>query len=286
MTTIRTNDPSFRLRDQPNHQHPKSIPALPQLGLLNVGSHQPRLKLSDYIDKATAQPPAAISRPHPGFAWGMLLNDSLGDCVCAAILHAIESWLLDVSQTPPVFLDNDAKILYEKIGGYNPSDPSSDQGCDEDTAMQDWEAGLPQTSDGVVHTLAATVAVDPTDTQELQIGVDEFDGVFDGIDLPVTAQGQTEWDVVGDPDKDPDSQPGSWGGHATYTREYDAETWALLTWGEELLETVRFRPIYHSQAFVLVPKDVQKSGTGPSGVQWDDLLSDINKLPPVQAPAA
>lgn len=280
MTKVRSQDPDYRLPERDEKK--RVLPPHVRLGLNGAGKHVPRLRLADYYERATAAPPAAVSRPTPpSFAWGMLANDKLGDCVCAAILHAIESWYLDTGSPPPGFTDADAIALYEKIGGYNPSDPSSDQGCDEGTAMTDWEAGLPQTADGVVHELAAVVGINPTDEQEVKIGIDEFDGVFDAIALPVSAQGQAEWDVVGDPAKDPNSQPGSWGGHGTWTREYDPTTYRVVTWGMEIDETGRFRLAYHVQAFALVPKDVQKSGVGPSGVHWDDLLSDISKLPPV-----
>lgn len=291
----RIENPTWRLRNrrdapivsaEPVADRPW-IPSLPALGLLNVGSHKPKLRLADYYDASTAPPPPlAIARPHPGFGWGMLLNNQLGDCVCAMILHAIESWDLDVNIVPYLFQDADAQLLYEVIGGYVPGDPSTDGGCDEGTAMAKWLAGLPTTSDNVSHKALVTAAVNPTNLDEVRRAIDEFDGVCDGIGLPVTAQGQTEWTVVGNPNSDPNSEPGSWGGHATYTREYDPDTFGVLTWGTEILETVPFREAYHSQAFVVVPEDAEKAGVGPSGVQWDQLLADARNAPQGAAEAA
>jgi hypothetical protein len=92
------------------------------------------------------------------------------------------------------------------------------------------------------------------------------------------------WLGIGDPDKDPDSQPGSWGGHCTIDYEYDPDTYGEITWGEELLETLGFRKTYHDEAHVVVAKEMlSNTGVGPSGVQWPDLLSDLSKLPPVQS---
>lgn len=278
----RITDPSFRLADQPHHQHEIHLPTSPKLGL-HLGSFvKPVLRLADYIDRATAQPPAAVSRPHPGFSWGMLANDQLGDCVIAMVLHSIMSFHLDAGTTPPAFTDQDAISLYG-ICGYKPGDPSTDGGCDESAVMQAWENGLAQTSDGVSHTIAGTVAIDPTDLVEMRVGIDEFGAVSLGVALPVTAQGQTEWDVVGDPQKDPNSQPGSWGGHGIPAREYDQASFSVVTWGSEILETVLFHQTYMQEAHVVVTQEMlNAAGQGPSNVAWADLESDLSKLAPVQ----
>src|ERR1700758_567331 len=76
----RITDHDFRLRD---HQTPPTLPTSPKLGLNLATLHQPELKLADYIHPQLANPPAAISRPHAGFSWGMLANDRIGDCVIA-----------------------------------------------------------------------------------------------------------------------------------------------------------------------------------------------------------
>lgn len=276
----RITDESFRLRA---HHAPPTVPTLPKLGL-HLGTHHPQLRLADYLNKAAAQPPAAVSRPHPGFNWGMLANDTLGDCVTAMILHSIEDFHLDAGTPPPAFTDADAILLYEKIGGYDPSDPSTDQGCDENVAMTDWEQGLPKTSDGQVHQIAGTVSVDPSDLTECRIAIDEFVDLQIGIALPVTAQGQSEWEVVGDPNNDPNSQPGSWGGHGIPFREYDAETFKCVTWAAELLLTVPFHQAYVEEAHVVVTNEMlSKTGTGPSGVAWGDLVADLKKFKPAQS---
>jgi hypothetical protein len=266
---MRIDDPFFLLRRL--HTRP-AVPSSPKLGL-HLGTHHPVMHLGDYVKLPT--PPVAVSRPHPSFTWGMLANDSLGDCVVAMMLHSIEDFHLDAGTTPPAFTDADAILVYEKVGGYNPSDPNTDQGCDEGTAMSDWEAGLPQTSDGVSHQIAGTVAVDPTNLAECRVAIDEFVDLQLGIALPVSAQGQTEWTVVGD-GKTGNSAPGSWGGHGIPAREYDGETFKVVTWGAELLMTVPFWQDYVQEAHVVVTQEMlSKTGVGPSGVDWSALNSDM-----------
>lgn len=276
----RINDPSFRLRDQ---YTPATLPHLPKLGLILDELHRPTLKLSNYIHPELANPPAAVSRPHPGFEWGMLANDQVGDCVIAMMLHSIEDFHLDAGTPVPAFTDHDALRLYSEITGYNPHDPDSDQGTNESTAMTYWERPGLRTSDGVNHMIAATVAVDPGDLTECRIAIDEFVALQIAIALPLNAQGQKEWRVVGN-GRTGDSAPGSWGGHGIPYREYDGETFKCVTWGAELLLTVPFHQTYAQQAHVVVTKEMlNKQGVGPSGVAWDDLIADIKALRGQQA---
>ncbi len=276
----RITDTSFRLRDR---HTPPVLPVSPALGLNLAKLHKPTLRLADYIRPELAQPPVAVSRPHPGFQWCMLANDRLGDCVIAMMLHSIEDFHLDADTSPPAFTEQDAISIYSAITGYNPTDPSTDQGTDETAAMTYWEQpGL--TTNGTTHTIVATVAVDPSNLDECRIAIDEFVDLQIGIALPKTAQGQTEWSVVGNPSSDPDSAPGSWGGHGIPYREYDADTFNCVTWGAELLLTVSFHQAYAQEAHVVVTQEMlNNQGVGPSGVAWDDLVSDIKNLAPANA---
>jgi hypothetical protein len=276
----RIDDPTFRLRDE--HDAPK-LPATPKTGLILDSLHRPTLKLADYIHTQLAAPPAAVSRPHPGFKWGMLANDQIGDCVIAMMLHSIEDFHLDAGTPVPAFTDQDAISLYSAITGYDPKDPSSDRGTNESDAMHFWRHSGLRTSDEVNHKIVATVAVDPSDLNQCRIAIDEFVALQIGIALPLTAQGQAEWTVVGD-GKTGHSAPGSWGGHGIPYREYDADTFKCVTWGAELLLTVPFHEAYAQEAHVVVTREMlSKTGIGPSGVAWDELIADIRALPNQQA---
>lgn len=268
---MRIIDPEFRLRQAYRHLW------TPKLGL-RLGTHKPTLRLSDYLH-ADAAPPAAVLRPHPDFQWGMLANDHLGDCVIAMMLHSIEDFHLDAG-TPMTsgFQDRDAIQLYSDITGYNPSDPSTDQGTDEGAAVNYWrDTGL------LGHKIFATVAVDPKNLDECRIAIDEFVDLQIGINLPLSAQGQKAWSVVGD-GQTGNSAPGSWGGHGIPFREFDADTFHCVTWGSELSLTTQFHQTYTSEAHVVVSQEMlNKNGFGPSGVDWTKLTTDIKNLTPAAA---
>ena len=86
--------------------------------------------------------------------WGMMLNDQLGCCTIAAVGHAVQAWTAnaDVELTVP-----DSVILqyYEQWDGYNPANPSSDQGGVELDVLNNWRQ---QGFNG--QTLDAYVAID------------------------------------------------------------------------------------------------------------------------------
>jgi len=137
-----------------------------------------------------------------------------------------------------------------------------------------------ETGGGAARTTVAWVAVSPGNLNECRIAIDEFGELHIGIALPVTAQGQKEWAVVGNPSTDPDSKPGSWGGHGVPYREYDAETFKCVTWGVEMLVSVPFHTNYARKAHVVVTHELlSKEGIGPGGVNWDELIADIKALP-------
>lgn len=52
-----------------------------------------------------------------------------------------------------------------------------------------------------------------------------------------------------------------------------------MTWGAELLLTAPFHKAYAQEAHVVVTQEMlNNQGDGPSGVTWNELVSDIKKL--------
>ena len=71
------------------------------------------------------------------------LNNQLGDCVPAGKAHAL-GVLTANGGTEVVCTDNDVLKMYEQDGGYQPGNPATDQGCNEQTALDNWEKnGVP-----------------------------------------------------------------------------------------------------------------------------------------------
>ena len=59
----------------------------------------------------------------------MFLNDSLGDCVIAAMAHMIMQWSYYASGGSGMYTPTDQQVLaaYEILGGYQPGNPDKPQ---------------------------------------------------------------------------------------------------------------------------------------------------------------
>ncbi len=80
-------------------------------------------------------PPPAVTKNWPAAVkvpFGLMLNDSLGDCVCADVGHVM---MINTANASTIFVPTDRPIrkLYQWVGGYVPGEPNTDNGCDMTT---------------------------------------------------------------------------------------------------------------------------------------------------------
>jgi hypothetical protein len=254
----------------------RPYPQSPKLG--HAGTHKPRLALGDYLS-ANASPPSQV---HRGLFTGytnVLANDTLGDCAEAMTLHGIEGMHHAAGTPVPAFTAQDAISLYETVGGYVPSDPSTDQGTDNDVLVKDWQStGVKCAADGTIHKIVGSVAVDFTNTVECQVAIYEFAALFCAYNMPLSAQGQRVWSVVGD-GQTGNSAPGSWGGHDVVAMAYDDDTLDDDSWGMWIPSTAGYRKTYGVGFFAVATEDMlNRSGISPTGLNWTALIADLQKL--------
>jgi hypothetical protein len=117
--------------------------------------------------------------------WMMLMNDTIGDCVIAAIMHvlmAVSSYV-DKHLIPT---DNDAETTYSAITGYDPADSSTDQGTymlGQNGAIQYWTTkGI--TIGGVTNKLDACLVLSKTNVSQWKRALMVFGNMLVGIQLP------------------------------------------------------------------------------------------------------
>lgn len=241
---------------------------------VKLGKKLPRvdhrtLRLAKYMAVDIPPAPPALDNSKGLASWGMMYNDSLGDCTIAAIGHAIQLVTLNtVGIVTPV----DAQILkyYEWFCGYVWGDANTDQGGVELDVLNNWRKW------GVNgHALLAYAAPAPGDIEHIKKTVELFGFAYIGLGLPITAQSQvgSVWDVVGNPTTDPNSQPYSWGGHAVIVMAYDAETLTVVTWGQLQKMTWAFWQAYVDEAYALLLGYIV--GTEPKGFSTSDLMADL-----------
>lgn len=246
---------------------------------MRLGKQPPRidlrtLKMSKYM-KAAQLPTPLVTVDWTGGVtnWGMMDNDTLGDCTCAARGHAVQAFTLAATGTMRTIPDMEIEAEYVRDCGYVIGDSSTDNGGVEIDVLNAWrQSGI---GVGGVEKLTAYVAVAPDDQIHTKLAVQWFGGAYIGLQLPNSAQGQSIWDVVGDGISG-DSAPGSWGGHAVFVVKYDANYVYVITWGEIMRMTWAFWKTYVDEAYALLSPDFLKTnGVAASGFDVKTLLADM-----------
>lgn len=202
---------------------------------------------------------------------GVMLNDQFGDCTCAGIGHMIQAWTANCG-SQVVLADQDILALYEKACGYNPADPSTDQGGVEiDVLNYVRKNGVPGVTGAA---LDAYVSFNYKDAQQIKEAVYYFGGAYIGISLPTAWQNTNTWDVV----QGPDGTPGSWGGHAIPILGYDPEFYYVISWGETIKLTYRAIAEYVEESYALLSPLYLSNGKTPEGFDLTALQQDLQLI--------
>jgi hypothetical protein len=235
--------------------------------------HDPRtLQMANYLE-LPAVPAAKDWTSAAKAAWGMMKNDTLGDCTCAAVGHAVQGWSANAGGKEITISDVDIVAAYSAITGYKPSDPSSDRGAVEIDVLNYWR------KHGIGgHKIQAYVALEPKNHDHVKAAVDLLGASYIGVALPVSAQKQKVWSV---PPGGPNGigAAGSWGGHAVVVLAYDSHGLTCITWGQPKKMTWSFWDTYCDESYgVLSPDWVSKHKPAPSGFDLLALEADLKEL--------
>lgn len=215
-------------------------------------------KIADFLA------PAAFSVPNvydldkgrvkmPIGLWG---NDKWGDCVLVARGNQlVRLERLDTRHSVPLNESMVVNTYKEMTGSVSPGD-ANDNGLVMLEAMKLWRTGwkLPVTKKGHTYSIYAFGELE-SGHNELRAACYLLGGVQFGISLPLSAADQLRaghaWDV---PPGGPVGRgaPGSWGGHAVYSKRYDSGGFYDLTWGIEHYMTDRFIETYADEAWAVV----------------------------------
>jgi len=229
------------------------------------------LHLARYLTPAKLPPvPAVIDYTKSVPEWGMDANDRVGDCTCASIDHCEKLWFANAG-VPFASTEQDVLALYSKITGYNPADPSTDNGAELIDCLKYW-----QQNGYLGHKILAYAKVDPTNAEMMKAALFLFECLYAGVNLPWTAQDQEEWTVT-DPTLKGDAAPASWGGHAIPLVKYDEKGWTCVTWGALMPMTDEFLTTYCDEVWAVVTEDVLMRATqkSPGGFDMNVLAADM-----------
>lgn len=194
---------------------------------------------------------------------GKMKNDALGDCTCAGIGHAFQTWSAYGGEP---WRPTDAQVVevYDRING----------GRDEGAAMLDALNSVRERGMGG-NKIYAYVGIDPQNHDQVRTAHFLFGGIYAGANLPVNAQTQKVWDFV----PENGSAPGSWGGHAFNVIDYGKKMLTIVTWGELQKMTWEWWDRYVDEAYCILEEDyVGDDKRSPQGFSMKHLAADLKGL--------
>ena len=218
-----------------------------------------------------------VMRQSPG-GWMMLANDAVGDCTIADCGH---QEMLRTANVGDITIPTTSQVLalYSAITGYNPKDPSTDQGADELTVIQ----YLTATGWLGNRKLDGSANLDPTQLDQLKWAVCLFGASRLGLNFPDSAMNQFNagdaWDYVAGAQLA--------GGHDVPIVKYDGDgTIWIVTWGKLQPVTPAFMAAkfddgmpYVEEAHAELAFDwINAAGTAPSGFDLKALVEELNSV--------
>lgn len=246
-----------------------------KLGRLPKKTDPRTLQLSHYIDKAILPP---VPKTMPAFkvpSWPMYGNDRLGDCTIAALGHMVQGWTFETGREKTL-TEAAIETAYWETGSppsaHGVAGGPTDDGRNELDVLNYWRhAGVSGDKPIAYAEVGITQAA-------IETGTYLFGGLYTGVALPLTAQTQHEWSVVGD-GKTGNSAPGSWGGHAVPFVGYDTIGVYLVTWGGVLKATWGFVETYFEEAYAVLSNDwIGAAGKTINGFNLSQLEADLKAL--------
>lgn len=206
---------------------------------------------------------------------GMLGNDQWGDCVFAGAAH--ETMLWNATQARTVTFDDTAVLGdYGAVTGFDPSDPSSDQGTVVHEALDYRRHTGISDANGARHKLGAYVSLEPGNWHELLEALEAFEAVGIGFEFPDYAMDQFN---AGKPWA---YRPGGniEGGHyVPVVGRPHVATISVVTWGRIQPMTRKFFSTYCDEAWGLLSLEMlDATGLSVEGVDLARLQADIAAL--------
>lgn len=250
----------------------------PRFGRLPNDPRKPRARLKRLAGVGVAAPASAdwLSEVK---SWGMLMNDSLGDCVAAGAGHAAIAFSHYGQGKDVSVADSDALDMYEAISGYKPGKPETDIGATLQDGLGYWRG----TGIGG-HQIAAFAQLEVTDLEVIRACIATFGGVYTGMNFPTTAMDQfnagQDWSLV--------KRSTIEGGHCVPIGAYDSSSFTCVTWGQTQRMTLGFFGRYFDEVWVPISQEWVSTtgGVSPTGLDTDALNADFLALTGLAGPFA
>ncbi len=255
-------------------------PRIPHLSAITAGTPAPSIPDAQDWTKSlpTSPPPAPL---------GMMLNDTLGDCTCAAFYHAMQVWSENATGSMQTQPDGDVEKLYIQACGYNPRTGGEGPGGNEQHVLTFLlNKGAPCGPSGTQRQkIAAFVEVDPRNIPDVKRTIFECGVAYIGFNVPAflmpapPKQPPTVWDVQS-------SNTTIVGGHAVVLAGYNQQGARVISWGNFYTMTWAFFSAYVDEVYAIAdPAWITAKHTTPGGLTLEELEQQMQALKSDEPPA-
>jgi hypothetical protein len=204
---------------------------------------------------------------------GMMLNDRLGDCTCAAFYHAIQVWSFNTQHKVLTEPDFDVEMLYEKACGYDPKTGGQGNGGIEENVLNYLlTEGAPMQSNPP-HKITAFYQINVKNNQHVKETIHDCGVLYLGFVVPDYVMPQNSeppevWDIK------PDWNGQIEGGHAVIIAGYSPQGLRVISWGKYYTMTWTFFDVFVDEGYAIVDSEwVTAKNTTPLGMSITELES-------------
>ena len=246
-------------------------------------SHDRRIPMMHTLQGSMALPPVVPSVDYTTNMpadLGVMGNDTLGDCTCAAVYHAIQVWSFNGSGTIDTEPDADVVDLYELACGYNPNKGGEGPGGNEQHVLTYiLNNGAPSGSNGQQRRkIDAFVEIDVKNTDNVKRTIYDCGVAYIGFNvpqyiMPPNADPLPVWDV------NPNADNTIIGGHAVVLAGYDANGARVISWGEYYTMTWAFFAQFVDEAYAIADAMwITAKNATPGGLTLQQLEQAMQAL--------
>ncbi len=228
----------------------------------------PRLHLSPHL--TAVAPPPSVDYYDAVPDWPMYLNDQIGDCTEAMVGHMVEN-ASEYGRGAPAIEVTDADVLaaYQRVSGYRPNDPSTDQGAVLQDVYGDWrKTGVGR------HKALCFAQVNHQNLDEVRTAVAQFGAA--GLGIVVTQDMMGDFDAGKPWARNTGPQLG---GHAVPVVGYDAKYVYVVTWARvQPMTWPCYLAVTEEAWCAVLPEWFNPAGHDPGGVDLHGLGEEFAAL--------
>lgn len=225
-------------------------------------------KLAKYMAKGLPDVKSVDYTTGLTIPWQMLRNDDIGCCTLAGVGHMVMGFSITMNDPQlNMMTPTEVETYYKIIGHWDPSDPTTDNGCIMTDVLDYWKYN------GIMigskpNQIFGYAYLKPTDIHTMRFALRYFGGLYIGIHLPQKCEDSDVWDAW-------DDDGGILGGHCVTLQGVDDDNnFFGISWGQRYTITPAFLAKYCDEMYCVNNehfKDVD-------GLNSDALNADLTLI--------